>query len=202
MQNPFRKAAPVSALVVVTVVLTLLMLACAGQPDGKALDDAMALIEKSNKAMTELDWGTYAALVHPENLNNFKAMLFPPIERLAAQQNADSVNLLNQVFSVEQLRSEPDDSFFVDFMTAVFQISPELEQSFKDMQNTHIGAVAENDSTIHVVFNTRMRVGTRPVNEMNVATVLRYEDGWRIRMSNKIEGIGMMLEQSLRMQQG
>ena len=68
------------------------------------------------------------------------------------------------------------------------------------MKSNHIGAVAENDTLVHVVVHTRMAVGLKHVDEMNVTTVQRYDDGWWLRISPKIRGIGLMLQQSLQMQ--
>ncbi|UCE25866.1 MAG: hypothetical protein JSU74_07435 [Candidatus Zixiibacteriota bacterium] len=189
-------------LVIATVMVTLLMLACAGQQDKKLLDDAVALAEQGSQALNDMDMEAYAAIIHPDDLENFRSMLMPDIERLAQLRQTDSITLFDKTFSIEDLRSEPAEKFFVDLMVTIFDISPELKTSFTEMTNDHIGAVAQSDSLIHVVVNTKMQVGTRHVNEMNVSTVRRYEDGWKLRISNKIEGIALMLQQSLRMQQG
>ncbi len=189
-------------LVIAVVVFTLLMLACAGQQDNKLLDDAIALAEQGSQALNDMDMEAYASVIHPDDLENFRAMLMSDIERLAQLRQTDSITLFDKSFSIEDLRSEPAEKFFVDLMVSIFEISPELKTSFTEMTNDHIGAVAQSDSLIHVVVNTKMQVGTKHVNEMNVSTVRRYEDGWKLSMSNKIEGIALMLQQSLRMQQG
>ncbi len=189
-------------LVIAVVVFTLLMLACAGQQDNKLLDDAIALAEQGSQALNDMDMEAYASVIHPDDLENFRAMLMSDIERLAQLRQTDSITLFDKSFSIEDLRSEPAEKFFVDLMVSIFEISPELKTSFTEMTNDHIGAVVQSDSLIHVVVNTKMQVGTKHVNEMNVSTVRRYEDGWKLSMSNKIEGIALMLQQSLRMQQG
>ena len=188
-------------LTIAAISVVLLAIGCAGQQDTKILDDAIALAQQGDKTLQELNWEAYAALVHPDDLDGFKAMLLPDIEKLAVMRNADSVTLFDRTFSLEDLRSGTSEQFFVDMMKTVFQISVELGQSFSGMKNNHIGAVAENDSLIHIVVNTSMNIGLKNVKEMNVSTVRRFEDGWKLRMSPKLEGIGMMLQQSMQMQQ-
>ena len=188
-------------LTIAAISIILLAIGCAGQQDTKILDDAIALAQQGDKTLQELNWEAYAALVHPDDLDGFKAMLLPDIEKLAVMRSADSVTLFDRTFSLEDLRSGTSEQFFVDMMKTVFQISVELGQSFSGMKNNHIGAVAENDSLIHIVVNTSMNIGLKNVKEMNVSTVRRFEDGWKLRMSPKLEGIGMMLQQSMQMQQ-
>ena len=188
-------------LTIAAISIVLLAIGCAGQQDTKILDDAIALAQQGDKTLQELNWEAYAALVHPDDLDGFKAMLLPDIEKLAVMRNADSVTLFDRTFSLEDLRSGTSEQFFVDMMKTVFQISVELGQSFSGMKNIHVGAVAENDSLIHIVVNTSMNIGLKNVKEMNVSTVRRFEDGWKLRMSPKLEGIGMMLQQSMQMQQ-
>ncbi len=188
-------------LTVAAISVVLLAMGCAGQQDTKILNDAIALAQQGDKTLQELNWEAYAALVHPDDLDGFKAMLLPDIEKLAAMRNADSVMLFDRTFNLEDLRSGTSEQFFVDLMKTVFQVSVELGQSFSGMKNNHVGAIAENDSLIHVVVNTSMTIGLKNVKEMNVSTVRRFEDGWKLRMSPKLEGIGMMLQQSMQMQQ-
>ena len=188
-------------LIIVAISVVLLAIGCAGPQDTKIFDDAIALAQQGDKTLQELNWEAYAALVHPDDLDGFKAMLLPDIEKLAVMRNADSVTLFDRTFSLEDLRSGTSEQFFVDMMKTVFQISVELGQSFSGMKNIHVGAVAENDSLIHIVVNTSMNIGLKNVKEMNVSTVRRFEDGWKLRMSPKLEGIGMMLQQSMQMQQ-
>ena len=46
-------------------------------------------------------------------------------------------------------------------------------------------------------MQTRMALGIRSIDEMNVVTLEQDGEEWKLRMSNKIEGIIMMVQQSL-----
>lgn len=183
----------------VAIALFLITLACSGRQD-KNLDDAVALAQQGSAAVTQLDWVAYSKLIHPDDLADFKAMLMPEIEKLMAAQNSDSILIFDQSFKLSELQAFTGEEFFIEIIGTIFQLSAELAASFQNMKDNRIGAVAENDTLIHVVVHTAMRVGLKHVDEMNVTTVQRYDNGWRLRLSPKIKGIGLMLQQSLQMQ--
>lgn len=185
---------------VAVVAVILLAIGCGGQQDTKLLDDATALAKQGDQAMTSLDWTTYAAMVYTEDLDQFKSMLLLELERLAMVRKSDSITVFDQVFTLTELREAGSDQFFADIMNIIFRVSPDLNNSITGMKNEFIGAVTENDSTIHVVAHTKMIVGTRYVDEMNVSTVHKVEDQWKLAMSSKLKGVAYMLVESLQMQ--
>ncbi len=176
-------------------------LGCTGeQKANPALDQAVELARQGDQLLVAQDWNGYAALVHPEDMARFKSSLLLEFERLAMIRRTDSITVFDQAFSLEELRSDTPEKFFVDIMTIVFRISPDLNKSFTGMKNSFIGAVAENDSLIHVVVNSKMLLGTRHVDEMDINSVRKYDDEWKLRLSTKVQGIALMLQQSLQMQ--
>lgn len=197
--NDKKKSALIAGFAAVIIAMSLVV-GCCDQKEDTRLNDAITLATQGDQAMIKLDWITYAPMIYPEDMDKFKSMLLLELERLAMSRKSDSVTVFDQTFSLEELRQEPAEKFFSDIMVILFRVSPELNRSFTNMKNTFIGAVAENDSTIHVVAHTRMMVGTRHVDEMNVVTVHRVEDGWKLGISSKLQGVGYMLVESLQMQ--
>ncbi len=187
-------------LIGAVLVLLVISLACSGQQDKKTLDDAVALAQQGSLAIGQLDWNAYAKLIHPNDLAAFKAMLMPEIEKLMAAEQSDTIVIFDETFKLTQLQAFTGEEFLVEIIGTIFQLSTELTTSFQKMKNDHIGAVVENDTLVHVVVHTGMKVGLKYVDEMNVTTVQRYNDTWWLRLSPKIRGIGMMLQQSLQMQ--
>lgn len=187
-------------LISALLALILVSFACSGQQDKKLQDDAVALAEQGALAVGQLEWNAYAKLIHPDDLTAFKAMLMPEIEKLMANAQTDTITIFDETFKLEQLQAFTGEEFFVEIIGTIFQLSTELATSFQNMKNDHLGAVVENDTLVHVVVHTGMKVGLKYVDEMNVTTVQRYDGGWRLRISPKIKGIGLMLQQSLQMQ--
>ena len=188
-------------LLITLAAIALIIGACSQQQAGPSYDDALAVAEDANKAIEGLNWKVYAERVHPDELERFRQMVLPDLERLETEEKPDSVTLFDRTFSLETWRTGPADKFFTDILWTIFNISPELKRSFSKMENNCIGAVAENDTTVHVVVHTEMRIGMQYVEEMNVTTLRKFENEWRVLLSTKIEGVAMMLKQSVGMQQ-
>ncbi|UCG60621.1 MAG: hypothetical protein JSV52_09820 [Candidatus Zixiibacteriota bacterium] len=191
----------VLAATLLSLAITLLI-GCSGEQQvNEVLDNAMTLAQQGDKTLVELDWSGYVSMVHPDDLARFKSSLLLEFERLTMIRKADSITIFDQTYSIQDLRSKTPEEFFINIMTLIFRISPELDNSFKNMKNKFIGAVVENDSLIHVVANTKMLLGTKQVDEMDIISVRKFEDEWKLRLSTKVQGIALMLQQSLQMQQ-
>ncbi|NOY88175.1 MAG: hypothetical protein GXO93_02140 [FCB group bacterium] len=163
----------------------------------KSLEKPSAIADEGSKAMENLEWDKYASLLHPGELQRFKDILMPGIQKIIARDTSDMINVLGKSFSAKEIQSEPPHQFFVDMMSLVFGISPELGNTFKGMVNKDVGAIADGDSLVYVVMKTKMKIGPRDVKEMNVITLSKYNNEWKLNLSSKIEGIAMMVQQSL-----
>ncbi|MEW6413341.1 MAG: hypothetical protein AB1483_12865 [Candidatus Zixiibacteriota bacterium] len=195
-----KHARNLSLVVGLIIIAAIAIIAgCGGQSD-KTYDDAVAVVDQGNKALEDLNFKVYADLVDPTDLARFKTMIFTEIEAMAARTKADSIKLFDRDFDLDDMRQSDPRDFFANLMETIFAISPELGRSFSGMQTRRVGIVAENDSTIHVVVATHMEVGQKYVDEMNVSTARLVDGQWKAAMSPKIEGVGMMLQQSLQMQ--
>ena len=202
VRNRMSRQGLIIGALLVTALLLILVAGCSKSGDqtttnNAALAKPMAVAEQSDSAITALNWAGYAALVYPPDLQRFHDMLMPGIEAHPSPTNADSVNLFGTNFAIDSLRKETPEQFFVTMMDMVVKLSPQLGMTFSSMTNDHIGGVFDGDSLVHVVSRTKMNVGTQNVDEMNVVTTREYEGNWKVILSPKLEGVGMMLQQGL-----
>ena len=186
------------SLTLFIVVLSIVSLNCSAQNNaGNDFEMQMALVEVSNQAINNLNWNEYAELLDPAGLEIFQAIVMPGIEKLILTSQSDSLNLFGKNFHSETIQNETPAEFFVDIMNMAADVSPELKSTFSEMTNVNIGAVAEGDSLIHVINRTKLNIGGRDIEEMNVVTLKKYEGEWRIVLSPKIEGIALMIRRGL-----
>ncbi len=185
-------------------MLAALIVALAGcsksgkqEASSAGFEKSIQVAKEADSAMTALDWTKYASLVYPPDLQNFHDMLMPGIEAHPSPTNADSVDLFGNSYSIDTLRNESPDRFFVEIMNLVLKLSPQLGQTFSSMTNDHIGGVADGDSLVHVVSRTEFHVGAQDVKEMNVITTREYEGKWTVMLSPKLQGVAMMVQQGL-----
>ena len=203
MPNLNRTAgrAQVAVALVLIVAAGLFVAACSSEAD-KSLESAGQVAQAGHDALKNQDWQAYAELLHPDEADRFKQLILPELIRFATRDSSDTVTLFDRTMNVDTLRAMPPDTFFIDMLSNIFRISPELKRSFGNMRNLNVGAVAESDTIAHVVVHTTMKLGMEFVDEMNVTSLRKYEGVWRLRLSGKLEGIALMLRQSLQMQTG
>ncbi|TFH60879.1 MAG: hypothetical protein E4G91_08415 [Candidatus Zixiibacteriota bacterium] len=188
--------------ILATCLVLMLAVGCAQQQAG-SLDEQMAIAKAGNEAINQLNWAEYAKLLHTEALDSFKTTLLQPIEIMARANNAtDSISLFGTTQQLENLRNSTSEEFFTNLMTNLFTIVPDLGATFSGMDNRIVGAVAEGDSLVHVVMQTKMVLGDRTVDEMNVVTLKQDQGEWKLQLSNKIEGVIMLVQQSLLQRRG
>lgn len=163
------------------------------------LEEPTSIALEANKAMEQLQWGNYANLLHPESLEYFKEMLMAGIKVEAEKVKADSLTLFGKNYAIGTFRETPNQQFFTDMMNRIFEISPELSATFKSMKNNYIGSVPDGDSLVHVLVRTSMKIGAKEIDEMNVLSLAKDQEQWKLKISTKIEGIGMIIKQNLRL---
>ncbi len=156
----------------------------------------IAVSDAGFASLQQLDWSGYASQVEPLGVEGFRAVLMPGIEKMVLASKSDSVNLFGKNFNSQEIQSLTPSEFFVQMMTMVSEVSPEIKSTFSNMTNESIGAVAEGDSLVHMVIKTKMMIGPRPVDEMNIQSVVKIDGNWKLKMSPKLEGIAMMLSQA------
>ena len=194
--RPHRQVNIIIGLMAICLVL-MLAVGCTQQSAG-SLDKQIVIAKAGNAAIVSLNWTDYAKLLLPEALDSFKTTLMGPIEIVAKADNAaDSINLFGTTQQLENLRNSTPEQFFTNLMTNLFTIVPNLTETFSGMDNRVVGAVADGDSLVHVVMHTKMALGNRTVDEMNVVTLKQDQGEWKLKLSNKIEGIIMMVQQNL-----
>ena len=184
--------------ILIIAFAALLVVGCSNQ-SGTSQDFSkqIALSDAGFKALNELDWAGYATQVQKEGLDRFNAMLKPGIEKLILASPSDSVNLFGKNYNSQELQALDNAAFFGAIMDMVATVSPDLKTTFSNMTNEAIGAVAEDDSLVHVVIRSNMMIGTNAVEEMTIQTVVKVGDEWKLKMSQKVDGIALMLSSSL-----
>ncbi len=181
-------------LLVVSCIVALFAIGC--MEEGGTTQDfssQIAISDAGFASLAKLDWAGYVAQVDPIGVERFRAMLMPGIERLVVASKTDSVNLFGKNYNSQEIQTMTSEQFFVQIMNMVSEVSPEIKTTFSNMTNEAMGAIAESDSLVHIVVKTKMMVGTRPVDEMNIQTVIKSDGDWKLVMSPKMDGIALML---------
>jgi hypothetical protein len=135
--------------------------------------------------------------MHTESLEKFHAIIMPGIEKLILTSQSDSINVFGKMFDSETIQNTVPAEFFVEILNMTTELSEDMKNTFEGMKNTNVGAVTEGDSLIHVITRTDMNIGGQVIKELNVNTLKRDEGDWKLLLSNKFEGVAMMIRRGL-----
>ena len=193
-------------LIFATAIIGLLIAGGCQQSANVPTGEASKVAEQANSALANMDWDTYSGLMHPDAADQFRNMVFPAIETMLPKPSdsvlQDTVVLFGQDISVKALRDKPAPEFFAAIMNLVFDNVPQLRQTFLTMQTQVVGEVAESSDLVHVVSRTTMTINQGDLEEMNVLTMQRDDDAWKMSLSSKIKGLAQLIQQFLGAQRG
>ncbi|MBI5143432.1 MAG: DUF2059 domain-containing protein [Nitrospirae bacterium] len=132
-------------------------------------------------------------LLHPEALARFREILLPLVEI----QDSDGQNLIMSVFfgadaTIDSVRAKKPLEFYTSFMNVASVMSG---MSLVNIGGFEIvGSVAEGDM-VHVVVRGQASAGPITTGGMEVASLKRDGEGWKILLNRNIEGFAEALRQ-------
>lgn len=177
----------------------VLLIGCSGTTteQSSSYTEQEQLVTTSYSYIQQLDWANYATLMHPNSLAEFRMMLMPGIEKLVMASSSDSIAIFNKSYSSEHIQNMPVDSFFVEMMSMMETLSPQFAAAYGSLSANVLGSIPEGDSLLHVVVRASMNtpVGTR--DELEVQSLSKDGDSWKLSSTIKISGIAEYIRMGL-----
>lgn len=181
-------------------LILLLVLVCPGGLRAEPVKDEAVrqTIETYIEAMREGEYETMAALMHPDDLAQFKK-LFVLIAMEAKEQDAfeELGFFLGGIKTPEELEKTDPEAFFATFMSAVVQVVPDLGGILKTAEITLLGQIAEgeNDELLHIVHRMEMKVEGEEISTLDVISMRRAGDGgYRLILDEMAWGVTRSLQ--------
>jgi hypothetical protein len=132
-----------------------------------------------------------AEFMHPEALAKFRTMILPLVEESAGGDPTESLlPLFRGVSDIAALKKLSHAEFFAAFFGGLTDANPGIKEALSSgsLTLTPIGSVPEGD-IIHVVCRTSAAVEGISVSKMEVVSLRRSTDSWRVLLSGEMEGI-------------
>jgi len=188
----------------ILVVLAFAFSVCYGQegavPAQPDMTTPRGVVERSEKLLIALDFDAFAECMHPSALARFKTMMWPIFELIADKDttaNAAALAMFGLEKSDSGLVDIPPGQVFANFMRGLANFLPEFKSAMESSRSEYIGEIAEGDSLVHIVARSSAAAGGTEVTEMEVVTVRRYGEEWRLELSGKMEGFAQSIGQRL-----
>jgi len=177
---------PLSAIVL-TAALCFANAAPLWAADLKPDASPEAVLQESFRRMKASEWAAAADAFDPAALEQFREMLAPILE------SDDGAGVMAMFFgdsvSPESLKSMSDQAFFAGLMgTPHANLGGTLESQ------EVLGGVAEGPERMHMVVRSKAAAMGLSITQMEVVTLNKTPQGWRLALSGKMEGMAQALK--------
>ncbi len=172
---------------IVSASAALFILACSGA----AAQSPEQVAGRYFTAMENADWKTCTELMHPDELARFKAVFLPLMDSPKGAEGAQELMGLN---SAAEFKKLSDSQVFEKFLTHMMGKS-DMGELMSTMRATVVGSVMEGKDTAHVLYRMKMNAYGTEVEELEVSTLKRYGDTWRLALDKNTEGMAEAIRQ-------
>lgn len=182
-----RRTSPAGA--VLTIALLLIMSASAVM--AQETETPVDVARRHFLAMKSADLDTYVDLMHPAELTRFKNVLSPAI---AADTSGEGAKQLFDLNSSAEFMRLTDREVFERFMQKFVFGSPDFRETMSGMSTEFVGSVPEGTDVAHVVYRLKMIIyGGIQSTSLEVVSLKRFGNGWRMMLDKEMEGMSQML---------
>ncbi len=150
-------------------------------------DVAAAYIE----AFQQKKWTRCADLMHPEALQSLKDVLVDAVASDSLSGLPDA--LYGDGTPPETIRFAPPKELYARMLKVVYQRAPEAKEVLDGFSARILGEVQETDRLVHVVARTKVR-GASDVTQVEVFTVQKLRNTWRMNLTTDIRDIGRQID--------
>lgn len=171
--------------------------AAAKEPDSPESEaQQRAVVQASFEACRDAKWETYARLMDPRELVEFKQKLRPVLQAAPVNPTAPGHGLLDLFDGGEDLKTvagwEPQE-FFTRFMRGTTNKTP-LWPGNAGMKFKIIGIVSESADQAHAVVRVEKTMATLKITRMEVVSLRRVAGAdWRITLPEDLRGLAQTL---------
>lgn len=183
------------------VIAIIIAVVGCGKEEAPFNAEAQVIAEEAQTYMKAADWSSLSKIMHEDGLADFSAMIMPAIESRVplgdTNQANDTISLFGVPYSANDLRMLPRDSFMTVVLNTVFEVTPQLGQTFATLQTQPVGQVAEGDTLVHVLMRTSMALAGGTLAEMDVLSVGNSGDSWKLLFPTRLKGMTQLIQQSI-----
>jgi hypothetical protein len=156
------------------------------------------------EAMRAGDMEQVVTYMHPSALEKFKGILTEVAEIVAAADPAADpkrTTALKMIFGAEgpeSVKTAEAKDVFVRFMTNLTAGIPRMREMLANVSYEFVGHVDEGGNQTHVVYRATLETGGAEVTKMEVLTLKREAEEWRVMLTGDIESLVGGLGRQLR----
>lgn len=150
---------------------------------------AQAYLDASRKA----DWEKIASLMHPDALKQLRGLFAPLFALSETEKSLGFSEFLIGVKTKAEFDQMSNAAVFQKLFGGIFAGIPGVKEALSASAFDLLGSVQEKPDTLHFVFraNTKFELPNLrepiPFNKLDVMTLRRFENTWRVDLKGDIE---------------
>jgi len=157
------------------------------------------------ESLNQGDFAQFVQFLHPDAIADFENQVQPVLNALVPTDSlgnpVDSINVFGTWQNSEEFLNKPADSVFVDVMSSIFTVAPEIKKTFESISNEYLGGVSQAD-TAFLVTRTTMEIQGQPYTEMGVVALTKSDGVYKMQMPPQLRGVLDLAFQSLMARRG
>lgn len=182
--------------ILLTVAATLLMMVSG---EAQAEPSPEGIVRVYFYSLKVGDFKAVAAIMDEQELDDFKQALMPVIDEGWASvsegplQEAVALRKLVGGDGIEGMHAKTPEAFFAHFMSWIVAMNPAIPQSLAKTSIHTLGHVTEDDMA-HVVYRISLPVEQASSTQLNVISLRKKGETWRLMMTREIGQMKQMLQ--------
>jgi hypothetical protein len=185
-------------LVLVSLGVSLLLFNIPARGDEKKDEPPEPAVKKALAALREERFEDFAKAMHPDELKDLKKSLMAALTVAAKEGREKQFLRLMKAKSIDDLKDLSDVQFFASLTSNMFRLDMTIKQTFGAAEADLIGNVREGKNVAHVVCRVKMKIEGVPTTHMDVVSVKKTDDGWRLLLPSQVEVFASLVKQDLR----
>jgi uncharacterized protein (TIGR03066 family) len=179
------------------LVLMASLSACQGAEPVPEKDNAAIekVVAASGQAARKGDWDAFAALIHPDSLQDFKALFVPVLQAAAKKGGDEQADLLTLFDGAKDLKNvlawEPKE-FFVRFMKGY--ASAPLKVKWASATIRVLGMIPEGSDQVHMVVRATRTIEKAEISRVDVVTLKRSGREWKMLLPSELRVVAKTIK--------
>ncbi len=174
---------------IIVAVLGLLLVLGGSQLSFAQGSGPLVTTEKFYDHLRNTDYVAAADMFDPAEVAEFRDLLRVVFDNPSETDIQQMQAMFGPDFTIEKIRAMSDAEFFSTFLRMIFQQL--LATGAMSLDGVEIlGSVADGDDQAHVVIRQTIGFGDNPVEMMDVVSLRRSGDEWKLIMKGDMKALG------------
>ena len=192
---------PIVRILSIILTVSTIYTVTAKSEEMKNAEEVYSVLNASMEQFKLGNWSGFSEYVHPDALEEFKNSMWDVMEYLAGQDTTPGSDSYLEMFGLKKVNGtlvEPTaKEFFDNTFKGISQLVPMFTEAMSSTTYDILGNVQEGDTLVHVVTRSTATMMGTTITKMEIASLKKSGDSWKMLLSAEFENFGMQFQQMM-----